>query len=69
MDEGELRGYHAITLLHDPKSVSWSLHWMTSRTSAAIDPPVSGQFTGAVGDSLGPDAARARWPISRRASL
>lgn len=71
MDEGELRGYHAITLrLHDPGSGLWSLYWITSRTGAAIEPPVSGRFTGAVGDFLGPDThngkpvvCRYRWTV------
>ena len=31
MDEGELRGYHAITLrLHDPGIGPWSLYWITN---------------------------------------
>jgi|HubBroStandDraft_3_1064219.scaffolds.fasta_scaffold232040_2 hypothetical protein len=71
MDEGELRGYHAITVrLHDPESGLWSLYWMTSRTGAAIEPPVSGRFAGAVGEFLGPDVhdgkpvvCRYRWTV------
>src|SRR5579871_4749263 len=56
MDEGELRGYHAITLrLHDPESGNWSLYWITDLTGAAIEPPVTGRFEGATGDFLGPD--------------
>jgi len=71
MDEGELRGYHAITLrLHDPESGQWSLYWITNLSGAAIEPPVTGRFEGGRGDFLGPDThngipvvVRYRWTV------
>ena len=74
MDEGELRGYHAITLrLHDPASGQWSLYWITSLSGATIEPPVTGRFDGGCGDFLGPDThngipvvVRYRWTVLAR---
>ena len=46
---------------------------MTSLTGATIEPPVSGRFTGAAGDFLGPDehsgipvVVRYRWTVLGR---
>jgi len=57
MDEGDFpsRGYHGGTVrLYDPVAGTWSIYWMTSRSSV-IEPPVTGRFTDGVGEFLGPD--------------
>ena len=72
MDEGEFpsRGYYGSTIrLYDPAADAWSLYWLTSRSST-IEPPVTGRFTGGIGDFLGPDfhdgvpvTCRFRWTL------
>lgn len=57
MDEGLLPAlgcWGGAIRLHDAATDLWKIYWMTSLGSA-IDPPVTGSFTGGVGEFFGPD--------------
>ena len=72
LDEGEFpeHGYHAMTLrLYDEKEDTWSIYWITSR-STAIGPPMTGRFADGAGEFLGADTVngiqvpcRFRWSV------
>jgi len=49
------KGFAGLTLrLYDPAAGQWSLYWASKRTGTLL-PPVTGRFTGGVGEVYGED--------------